>query len=902
LIRFIKTFVKKNILSENYPLDTRMLNVVALVGLVAAIVATIFRLVMGYGIVVFLVMLGVILSIVALIFVCNYFRLYQIGRWCFLVVLGDILFPLAFFLLGGMNGSMPAYFVMSIVIIFILSGKKARIVFLLLHLAVIAATLSVAYHFPSLVIPISLRQQALDNYKSIVIAGLFIGMAFVFQNRTYLKERRKVMNTGRALMRQDKLLRGMNETATILLTADDEKAFEKALYKGMELLAGCVDADHVNIWQNYRHEGKQYYKRIYQWESKRSKEIEKIKKPDAFSYEETFPFWEEKLSGGETINSPVRFLSPAELARLSPYGVKSVLVVPVFLQEQFWGFVSFDDCFDERSFPLAEESMLRSGSLLLANAVARNEMTHSLIEAREEALRNSRAKSEFLANMSHEMRTPMNAIIGMTSIAKSAAEIERKDYCLDKIGDASTHLLGVINDILDISKIEANKFELSIEEFNFEKMLQKVVNVINFRVEEKNLRLHVDLDKKIPRCLLGDDQRIAQVIANLLSNAVKFTPDQGYIRLTTKLLSREDDLCTIRIEVIDTGIGISDSQKARIFVSFEQADSGTSRKFGGTGLGLAISKRIVEMMNGSIWVESQLGKGSTFVFTMQAKAVSGEHPSLLNPGVNWGNIRILAVDDDPEVRNFFIRVAEQFKIACDTAEDGETAIKLIQKSGPYDMYFVDWKMPGMNGIELSRWISGNGQPAAKSVVILISVVERTLVEKEAKGAGAAKFLSKPLFPSNIADCINECLGTEQETKNAETQTEADNFAGRRILLAEDVEINREIVLTILEPTALAIDCAENGVEAVRKFSEEPDTYDMIFMDIQMPEMDGYEATRRIRALDTPNAKKIPIIAMTANVFREDIENCLAAGMDDHVGKPLDFEEVLGKLRKYMEKS
>jgi CheY-like chemotaxis protein len=314
------------------------------------------------------------------------------------------------------------------------------------------------------------------------------------------------------------------------------------------------------------------------------------------------------------------------------------------------------------------------------------------------------------------------------------------------------------------------------------------------------------------------------------------------------------------------------------------------------------------MMEGNIWVESEPDKGSAFIFTMRIKAVTAERGSLLSPGVNWSNIRILAADDDPEIRKFFESIAEQFKITCHTAGDGNAAIELIERNGPYDIYFVDWKMPGMNGIELSRRITGGtaGAPAdapkaVRPVVIMISVVERSLMEQEAKGVGITKFLSKPLFPSNITDCINECLGTEQGHEADESGVITDNFAGRRILLAEDVDINREIVLTILEPTALDIDCAENGAEALRMFSEAPDKYDMIFMDIQMPEMDGYEATRRIRALDNPAALTVPIIAMTANVFREDIENCLAAGMDDHVGKPLDFEEVLGKLRKYLKR-
>ena len=397
-------------------------------------------------------------------------------------------------------------------------------------------------------------------------------------------------------------------------------------------------------------------------------------------------------------------------------------------------------------------------------------------------------KSTFLANMSHEIRTPMNAIIGMVTIGKSVSDIERKDYCLSKIGDASNHLLGIINDILDMSKIEANKFELSSVEFNFEKMLQRVVTVINYRIEEKNQKFSVYIDKNIPKTLIGDDQRLAQVLTNLLGNATKFTPEKGSIILNSRFVKEEDGVCTLQINVSDTGIGISPEQQAKLFQSFEQAESNTTRKYGGTGLGLAISKSIVEMMGGEIWIKSEIGEGSTFIFTVKMK-------------------RAAEITD-------------------------ESANKAKQEA-----------------------------------------------EKVQVNAGV--------------------------------------FAGRRLLLVEDVDINREIVQSLLEPTQLQIDCAENGAEAVRIFTENPNKYDIIFMDVQMPEMDGYEATRRIRSFEKEHntsasftegetrsdnrnlRKQIPIIAMTANVFNEDIERCAKAGMNSHLGKPIDIKEVMAKLNEYL---
>ena len=426
--------------------------------------------------------------------------------------------------------------------------------------------------------------------------------------------------------------------------------------------------------------------------------------------------------------------------------------------------------------------------------------TNDLVEAEAKTAQASKAKSDFLSNMSHEIRTPMNAIVGMTTIAESSGDMKQIKSAIIKIKNASAYLLGVINDVLDMSKIEAGKFELSYANTDFRKLVQGVENIIQFRVTEKHQTFSIFIDDDIPNVLRCDNQRLAQVITNLLSNAVKFTPENGEIGLKAELLKDENNTCEIKIEVSDTGIGISREQQLRLFKPFEQAESSTARKFGGTGLGLSISKHIVEMMGGKIQVVSEIDKGSTFTFTFLSEKVA-----------------------EPEI-------------------DSLTA-----------------------------------------------------------GPAAGNDYTEPHFGESI---------------------EPGCFKNFRILLAEDVEINREIVLTLLEPTQLTIDCATNGAEAVRLFNESLHEslndslhdrdgsnrrhYDMIFMDVQMPEMDGYEATRRIRAIEAllypdpaSSLKRIPIIAMTANVFREDIEKCLEAGMNGHIGKPLDFNEVLNKLRTYL---
>ena len=517
---------------------------------------------------------------------------------------------------------------------------------------------------------------------------------------------------------------------------------------------------------------------------------------------------------------------------------------------------------------------------------------------REEADAASKQKGSFLANMSHEIRTPMNAIIGMTAIGLSATSIEQKENSLAKINDASKHLLGIINDILDMSKIEAGKFELSEVAFDFEKMFQRIANVISYRMEEKKHHFAIYIDRKIPQIMVGDDQRLAQVITNLASNAVKFTPYEGSIKINTYFMGEKNGICTIKIIVSDSGIGISPEQQVRLFQSFQQAESGTSRKYGGTGLGLTISKSIVEMMDGEIWIESEVGKGSTFNFTVKMKSGVMKALKLGANEADLKNMRILAVDDDPYILSDFKGIIEGFGVSCDTASNARDTLRLIDENGAYNLYFVDWKIPGVDGIELTKELKKKISAQDHTLVVMISFCELGMIAEEAKQAGVDMFLQKPLFPSTIANTIDKYFGVKSSRKEETDLDIYGIFEGCHILLAEDVDINREIVLTLFEPTLLKIDCAVNGEEAVRMFSDNPGKYDMIFMDVQMPEMDGYEATRCIRAINRPEAKKIPIVAMTANVFKEDVEKCLEAGMNDHTGKPINMDELIAKIKKY----
>ena len=593
-----------------------------------------------------------------------------------------------------------------------------------------------------------------------------------------------------------------------------------------------------------------------------------------------------------------------KMARVyEPLGIRAIIGVPIIVYNQIWGGLTADECLGPHDWDENDIQFMNLIADSFSGLIIRNIAEQETLAAKDAAEQSSRVKTMFLARMSHEMRTPLNAIVGMTTIARfSHEDSEKVTACLDKINEASLHLKGVIDDVLDISKIEAGKFLLIPKDFVFEEMIRDIVDKMNFKFGEKRQHLIVELDREIPFSIVCDEFRLSQVVLNFLSNAAKFTPHGGQIKLSVKKTAEENSRCTLLISVADNGIGISGEQQKRLFALFEQADGGTARRYAGAGIGLAMSKNIVDLMGGRVWVESSLGNGANFFAEITVER--GRLQNVDAASLHLDRLHILAVDDSEDVLEYFENFAKSGGLNCEVASDADRAYSLLVESigagTPFDIIFVDWHIPGMNGLELAKKLKGLG---AKSVVIMISAAEWGAVESDAKLAGVDGFVSKPLFPSVLIDSIAACLAVGKpeadEAKSPPDGEKAEIFAGKNILLVEDVEINQEIVIGLLEDTGVSIDCAGNGLEAIKQFQGNPEKYDLILMDIHMPEMDGYDATRHIRHLDVGKSKGIPIMAMTANVFKEEVDRCLACGMDDHIGKPIDFDELIAKLKKYL---
>lgn len=529
-----------------------------------------------------------------------------------------------------------------------------------------------------------------------------------------------------------------------------------------------------------------------------------------------------------------------------------------------------------------------------------NKNLESIVEQRTRALEHaSRAKSDFLSSMSHEIRTPMNAIIGMSQIAAGTNDMPRLKSCLDTISASSKHLLRLINDILDMSKIEAGKLEISEALFDLENILMQVCNMMQDATEQKKQTLRFDFDKAMHMNYIGDELRLSQVIVNLLSNAVKFTPEGGAITLSVHEESQEDGHSILHFSVADTGIGMTPEQMKRLFNTFSQADEGIAKRFGGTGLGLAISRNIVEKMHGRIWVESSPGEGSTFYFTVVLKTAAQTETYGKFHGIAVSKIRVLLIEPDQSQREHFCAMLGRLDIGCQAVSRVEDAVGLMQERAAADEAFQVVFVSCTQDSPIEGVLDQIGEQAdLNSVVMIATPPEWDRVGSKVAAQSIKHVVPKPVFPSALLNSICEVMDSSAVLSASLNQNSASSydFSHIRLLLVEDVEINREIFIALLEHTGIQIECAENGEEAVNKFCDRPEQYNLIVMDVQMPIMDGYEATRAIRASSAANAATIPVIAMSANVFKEDVDKCLESGMNDHTVKPIDIKDVLKKIQ------
>ncbi len=510
----------------------------------------------------------------------------------------------------------------------------------------------------------------------------------------------------------------------------------------------------------------------------------------------------------------------------------------------------------------------------------------------------NRAKSDFLSNMSHDIRTPLNAIIGMTTIAQAHLdERDRLEDCLEKIGLSSRHLLGIINDILDMSRIESGKMTVTPEDFTLADLLYSLMAVFRPQAEKKRQQIHLDFNGVRHEQVRGDQLRIQQVLLNILSNAVKFTPEDGSISLTVL----ETDARTsgprphayYRFQVTDTGMGMSPAFLEKLFLPFERAEG--VHNIQGTGLGMAITQNLVKMMNGQIAVESTQGQGTTFTVTLPLELLDSEESRL---EVLRG-LRVLAADTDAPLLGHLRENLRELGLVCNAVATGQEALDWAVEAHlageDYFAILLAWRLPDLDGIQVCRELRAFLPPEAP--VFLMSSYEWPYSADEMRKLGITGFLPKPLFRTRVSEVLYACTPEGKAARDRADRAEEPRFEGVQVLLVEDNEINREIGVELLEMLGASVECAEDGQQAVDRFRQEPHRFDLIFMDIQMPVMNGLDATRAIRAL--PGGSAVPIVAMTANAFVEDIQACRQAGMDDHVPKPVNLQTLGEAMARFL---
>ena len=698
--------------------------------------------------------------------------------------------------------------------------------------------------------------------------------------------------------KRERFLEGVaGAVSEMIINSNVREAFQNAL----SLVGKKAGVDRAYVFRNSEsEEGEKLHSQIFEWSSDGTEP--QIDNPvlQNLRYND-FPGWWETFTKKSIVLGDTHQFDDYLRELLEDQDIKTLLLVPIFVKDEFWGYTGFDSCKAPRKWAEAEVEMFKAFADTVGEMISRKQNGEALKEAKEKAEAATQAKSDFLANMSHEIRTPMNAIIGMAHLAqKTDLTPKQRDY-VTKINNSGKALLGIINDILDFSKIEAGKLDIETVEFNLETVLNNVVNLVTQKAQDKKLEFLVKLPPDLPIDLIGDPLRLGQILLNLANNAIKFT-SKGQVVIVLEVLEKRKDEVFLKFAVEDTGIGMTPDQKAKLFNAFTQADTSTTRKYGGTGLGLAISKKLVNLMGGKIWVESEKDKGSSFIFTAKFGRASVKKKELLLPSPDLRATRALVVDDNATSLEILNDMLTSMTFDVELASNGQEAIEKLEKASgnkPFNLVVMDWKMPGMDGIETSKLIKNHPTLNPKPVIIMVTAYGREQVMNQAQKAGLDGFLIKPVSQSIMFDSIMQAFGKEIERKHP-SQQEAEieglqGIKGAKILLVEDNEINQQVAREILEGAGFIITIADNGKIALEKLAE--DKFDAVLMDVQMPVMDGYEATGRIR--NKSEFDNLPVIAMTAHAMKGDLEKSIAAGMNDHITKPIDPHQLFNTLIKWI---